>query len=440
MGLKGLIERIAAGAPEPVFAVAGHGGRAALRRLALADGIELVDTPRAASVLLIAGRVPAAMWGPVQQVHDQLAGPRHTVVWGSDPFPPLPEAAVIPLGSDPVPILRRRAEGAGEAHALADVDPNPWRGVGPYGQGGKGMTGGTPYGRPLTGRARDRDGLELDQLPLAVGPFFPALPPGLVMHVRLQGDVVQEARVGDNPFAPAWDDGELSAMESFERALFEPVPIAELEVARARHHLWWLGDSLALHGLAAMGERSWRLAADLGRDPGVLPRAATEFDRLRRAVGRSRVLRWSVGGVGPIERSLLVGRSLGPVARAGGHHEDARDLDPGYRALGFQAVVAEPVDGATADVAGRWRQRLAEIAQSLTLAESAGDTRTTSVGTVESPRGPIGVGGDPPSSGLLGLVSDAVAGLEWGDAMATIASLDLDMEEAARPVRVAVRR
>lgn len=51
--------------------------------------------------------------------------------------------------------------------------------------------GGHPYGRPLAGRAPGRDGLEFDQLPLRVGPFFPHFPPGLVLHVELQGDAIQ---------------------------------------------------------------------------------------------------------------------------------------------------------------------------------------------------------------------------------------------------------
>ena len=71
---------------------------------------------------------------------------------------------------------RRRL--ASSPDALPDLDPAPWRGVGPFGQGGTGMTGGVPYGRPLAGRADDRDGLKLDQLLVRVGPFLPPFPPG----------------------------------------------------------------------------------------------------------------------------------------------------------------------------------------------------------------------------------------------------------------------
>lgn len=435
MGVRSFLARLAAGAPVPVFPVVGEGGRPGLRRLALAEQIELADSPRAASVLLVIGRLPRALWAPALQVHDQLAAPRATVVWAEEPCAAFPRATVVGPEDDPVAAAAGAyrgllaGEGAGDEHLLLDVDPNPWRGVGPYGQGGKGMTGGTPYGRPMTGRASDRDGLELDQLPLRVGPFLPALPPGLVLDVKLQGDVVQEATVGDNPFARAPDDPPLPPGElaPFERALVEPVAIADLEVARARHHLVWLGEALRLQGLAALGERARRLAAGLTMED------RRSVARMRRLVEQSQVLRWSVGRVPIFDAAAVSSRGVGPVARAAGWPQDARQLDPSYRALDF-----EPIVHTAGDVAARWRQRLAEVDQALDLASRAGDRRTTPVGVVESPRGPIAPGSPPPSQVLLELVGDLVAGLEWGDALATIASLDVDVEEAARPVGAAV--
>lgn len=450
MGIRAVLTRLAGGAPQPVFAVAGEGGLPALRRLALVEGIELVSTPRAASTLLIVGRIPDALNDPLRQIHDQLARPRHTVVWGEQSFSPLPRATLVAPGEDPIPALgqRDRDHEAGEAPAMPDADPHPWRGVGPYGQGGRGMTGGTPFGRALTGRADDRDGLTLDQLPLAVGPFFPALPSGLVLHVKLQGDLVQDVSVGENPFTRRPGDPPLPAADLalFERALSEPVPIAALELARAAHHLWWLGQALAVHGLAALGHRAWRLAADVADvADGPAPFHAAEalsrrFDRLEIAVRCSRVLSWAIAGADSeghgLPLAVVASRGLGPVARAAGQHEDARQLDPAYRALGFQPVVHSQ-----GDTASRWRQRLAEIRQSLQLAgaaaEAQGPTSTPS-GLVESPRGPITPAGHGPSHALMSLVADLVRGLEWGDAVAAVTSLDLDMAEAARPVGAGV--
>ncbi len=421
--MRSALARLAAGAPTRVFVVAAQGGRAPARRLAIDERIEVVGSPRAATVLILVGRVPPALRAAVLQIHDQLAGPRATVLWGVDPFAPLPDAVLVAPAEDPVPAIVARRPGG--PYVLADDDPNPWRSVGPYGQGGKGMTGGTPYGRPMAGRAEDRDGLQLDQLPVTVGPFFPALPPGLVLRVKLQGDVVQESTVGDNPFGAGPAAPPAGDLAAFERALVEPVLISELELARARHHLWWLGDALRLQGLAALGERSWRLAAALGLKDG----PATE--RLFTALRRSQVLRWSVGGGGVVDPSVTVDQGLGPVERAAGRQVDARLLDPAYGALEFEPVCQRQGAG---DNAARWRQRMAEVAQSLDLASRAGQARTTTVGVVESPRGPISAGSRTPSHALLGLVPALVRGLEWGDLAAAMASLDVDMEEAARIV------
>jgi hypothetical protein len=430
MGLRGALARLASAAPVPVFVLAGYGGRDRLRSVALDPGVEPCDTPRAAAVLLVAGRLPPDLWDAALAVHDQLPPRRATVAWSEGPAPPFPDATTVAAADDPVPTLAEvhrallSGERPGEAHLQPDVDPNPWRGVGPYGQGGKGMTGGTPYGRPLAGRAPDRDGLELDQLLLPVGPFFPPFPPGLMLRVKLQGDVVQGVDVDGNPYARASGEPAASGAEPsvFELALHEPVPVAELELARARHHLGWLGDALRVQGLPALGLRAWRLAAVL------TPAHLEEFRRLRRGVARSQVLRWSTGPVGRSGAGPLSGRDLGPLSRAAGRPDDARQGDPAYRELGFEVIVGE-----RGGVADRWHQRLAEAEQSLSLAARAGGRRTTPTGVVESPRGALAEG-TPPAAGLLDLVPELTVGLEWGDAVSTVVSLDLDLEEAARVV------
>src|SRR3546814_14127208 len=73
----------------------------------------------------------------------------------------------------------------------------PTRRFSDLGQGGTGMTGGVPYGRPLPGWAEDRDGLKLDQLQLRLGPAYPGLPPGLVLDLHMQGDILQDVGIGD---------------------------------------------------------------------------------------------------------------------------------------------------------------------------------------------------------------------------------------------------
>src|SRR3546814_11926199 len=100
------------------------------------------------------------------------------------------------------------------------------------------MTGGVPYGRPLPGWAEDRDGLKLDQLQLRLGPAYPGLPPGLVLDLHMQGDILQDVGIGPNPFlaGPGDPPAVMADATAFTRAFRQPVPVAALEVLRARPH------------------------------------------------------------------------------------------------------------------------------------------------------------------------------------------------------------
>jgi Respiratory-chain NADH dehydrogenase, 49 Kd subunit len=426
VGLSETLGRFAADGPVPVFAIAGLGAREAIQDLRLRSELRVLDTPRPASVLLIAGTIPDAFALPIARIHDAMAHPRATILWTGDGEwrPALPGAAQPAIvGADPVAaavvtyrdlVTGRRPS---EPPILPDVDPVAWRGVGPYGQGGSGMTGGTPYGRPLAELAPDPDGLRLDVLPIAIGPFFPRFPAGLVLDVRFSGDLVLDATVGE----PDFGDGDLpvrAGLRPFLRALSEPVSIAELELARARDHLRWLSDALIASGLNALGLRALRLASSTS------PGDGTAVRRLARALGWTQIGRWSTRGVGRISRDELAGLGAGPVARAAGLAEDVRLDDPAYRELGF-----EPIIGDGSDAAARLRLRLAEAAQSFELAARAGDRRTTPRGRVESPRGRLEAGSGP-SARLLPLVPGAVRETEWGDAVTTLVSLDIDLEEA----------
>jgi hypothetical protein len=419
MGLTGVLRRLAATAPVPLFAVAGAGAREAVQRLRLSEELRLLDTPRAASVLLVAGAIPEVLAEPLARVHDALPHPRCTAWWG---LGAPPDGA---LARCPAPVLveddavgtivgihrdllagRRRSD----PPILPDADPAPWRGIGPYQQGGSGMTGGTPYGRPMAALGADRDGLRLDIVPTRVGPFFPRFPTGLVLNVTLAGDVVVDASAEPNPFVASGEPG-LAArpgLRPFARALSEPVSVAELELARVREHLRWLADALVAQGLPALGARALELGVRIG------PGGAALVRDLARVLARTQVLGWSTAGVGRV---------------AG--EDAARADDPAYLALGF-----EPIVHGGGDVADRWRQRLAEAAQSLDLAARAGDRRTEPTGRVESPRGVLAPA-SAPASRLLPRLPRLLRDLEWGDAVATVVSLDLDLEEAAlaeRPV------
>jgi hypothetical protein len=369
----------------------------------------------------------------VARIHDTMAHPRATLLWSDNGRwdPALPGFAdSIFVETDPAAAARAAyrdlvtGRRPSEPPILSDVDPAPWRGVGPYGQGGSGMTGGVPYGRPMAELGPDPDGLRLDVLPLEVGPFFPRFPAGLIVDVRLAGDLVLDATIPD-PITSSVDIPPRVGLEPFLRALTEPASIAELELARARDHLRWLSDALAAHGLRALGLRALRLATSVRPGDGPVIR------RFARLVGRTQINRWSTRGIGRLGRDDLTGLGMGPVARAAGLAEDVRLDDPAYQAVGF-----EPILGERGDAAARLELRLAEAAQSLDLAVSIGDRRTGLVGRVESPRGRLEPG-SAASDRLLALVPEILHETEWGDAVTTLVSLDIDLEEVALARRLA---
>lgn len=423
MGLSKTLARAAAAADVPVFVARGHGTGAADAVLRAALRLRVVDSPRHATVLLVAGHVPSALAEPLARVHDQLARPRATVWWTGGPpgevLASWPAATTVGAGGDVVAAVvdaHRDLLGgtrSSDPPQLADVEPAEWRGVGPYGQGGSAMTGGVPYGRPMAGRADDRDGLSLDVVPVTVGPFFPAFPPGLALKVAFAGDVVHDAEVtswrrtgGAGTGAPLPDD----ALDPFlAAATGRRVAVAELELARARHHLRWLARLLHLYGLDAFARRALALADR------VAPGAAGEVVALARRVERPWVLGRVTAGVGAITGDDAAAWG-GPVARAAGMPHDVRTSSPAYAGLGF-----DPVRFAAGDARDRLRQRLAEAAQALDLAARAAGRVVEAGEPLEWPAPAVG-------DDLATALATVLAGLEWGDAVAAVASLDLDLD------------
>lgn len=101
---------------------------------------------------------------------------------------------------------------------------------------------------------------------MPVGPFFPRFPPGLTLEIQWAGDIVVEASVGPNPFVGGDVDAPDSSplLRPFVRALTEPVPIAELELARVptsagwRTRFWRTDSTLCNDGARKHGRsRGW---------------------------------------------------------------------------------------------------------------------------------------------------------------------------------------
>lgn len=190
---------LAAGAPVPVYAVMGPNALAPVERLLARPGLRRVASPRAAAVLLVAGDVIADHREALDRVHDQVPAPRAVVEWDALHDPPERE------------ILDRWREilggAAGAPDRLPDTPPNPWKGEGDFGQGGEGMMGGVPYGRPMAMAMQmdPGDGLQLDSYTARFGPFSAVLPPGLTLEVTLKGDLLRGCKVLSPPYSQGED-------------------------------------------------------------------------------------------------------------------------------------------------------------------------------------------------------------------------------------------
>jgi hypothetical protein len=262
-------------------------------------------------VLVVAGDVPDDGYAPLARVHDQVPQPRRVVWWrphgATAPESFLPGATIVDDVGSIAPAVAAHRRGADDL--LADVPPSPWRGLGEHGQGGEGMMGGVPFGRPMAMTADDRDGLALDPLSFSAGPYLPWWPALVALDATVQGDVVQAAalrRIGD------------------AGGRRHTAPTAR---ARARRHLVWLSEFLHVLGLHALARRSLRLASSEAT-------TARHVRRLQRLLVGTGALRLATRGVG---------------------------------------VVHVPGGATATDAETRWRRRLDDAAAMLTAGEDAAE-------------------------------------------------------------------
>lgn len=406
------LQRLAAGRPAPVFVATGMAGAGVRDALALDPRIEIVDSPRHANILLVDGGVPADQHEALRRLHDQLPRPAVSLWYRSDPLVELDHARRVDrleeLPTEAARLHRGLLEGSesGEPGLLPDQPPHPWQGKGEHGQGGEGMMGGVPYGRPMAMAMMEdlRDGLQLDSLSFTLGPFYPALPPGLQLALTSQGDLVQMAMIESSAYPV-----HLSPL--YFEALERPVSIASLEIERARYHLYRLTHLMRLAGLRSLAQRTLRDAS--GLQPG------SRLPHLQRQVTRSGLLNSIDTKLGQLD--LQQARMLGGVAwRASGMPNDARSKDPSYARIGFKPLTHEG-----SDLGARLSQQVAEITQALTLAAAADEIglQTATTEQVETPRGELSAAHHPTDASHL--LKDLLPGLEWSQALLLIASLDL---------------
>jgi hypothetical protein len=192
--LRSTLLQIAAGRPHVLVAAAA--GAPALR-LAVEHELTLRRWPLAggaaeAGVLVVCGGEGDPIAPYAERVWEAVPAPRVRAAIGS--------VAAVEHRLDEA--QRRLAAGAvaidapgggHRAHQGHEMGGHGGHDIG--GHGGHDMDAMEVEGLPLADRAPDRDGLRLDRLHVPLGPILRGWPPGLVVAIELQGDVIQSVEV-----------------------------------------------------------------------------------------------------------------------------------------------------------------------------------------------------------------------------------------------------
>ncbi len=353
-------------------------------RLALEAGLRrrgwaAVPSPAAADVVAACGQVPPDLAGPLAQVWSEVPEPKAYIVCADPPSVEADLDRVAGRLADP-------AGGPGPGWAASQPEyacsQDDGMGMGVHGGSGHGVDGDggmeMPAGLAMADRGADRDGLKLDQLHAGLGPFLADWPAGLVLHLVMQGDIVQEATVetlGATPVGSFWNEPWRQAAAGGEVT----AGMAARRLAACR--LDGLGRLLAVAGWPdAAGAARWLRDELLAGLP--TTDAARRFGRLERRVGRSRALQWATAGVG---------------------------------------VIGGP------DVAARYQGWLADIAEAV----AALDDQTPLPGSALVRSLPVPAPGE-----LLAALERAAVGAEIGAVRLMVAGVDVDLDEAVDPAGV----
>jgi hypothetical protein len=250
-----------------------------------------------------------------------------------------------------------------------------------------------PAGLPMASRAEDRDGLKLDQLHVALGPFLPDWPAGLVARLILQGDVVQHAEADA---VGLMADAASFWAEPWRRASAgEPVTTGTAARRRAAAHLDSLARFLGVAGWADAATAARALRDDTLRGTPA-SRLGPAVRRFAARVARSRLLAWSTRGMGTL-----------------------RPDDPAAAWANGQAPLL------AVDVTARYRRWCADLAD---LAVLLDDDSLLDSSVLAPPRGQGGAG-QAPSAALLAVLPRLLEGAEFAAARLIVASLDPDLDE-----------
>lgn len=293
--------------------------RVAVEREVLARGWQLADSPADADVLVICGLPEPELRALVERVWDQLPGPRTRLDLSSiEALEGSLEDALDRVAAELADTAGQREDArqrssAPDSATAADVDMDMDHDM------DHSDMDMAPHGIPLAEGGRDRDGLEMDVLHVPLGPILRHWPAGLVLTCAVQGDVVVEAR-----------SSVLAAAQAPRH-----VPRAD---ADADDH----GDALRTDQVCALlslagwpdGAAAARRARDALLDGHPAEATTPMLERLHHEVVRSRLLRWSLRGVGSVGSHTQAGHQLRDRLDGDVHDRLVRLLD--------RAIVARP--------------------------------------------------------------------------------------------------
>jgi hypothetical protein len=238
-------------------------------------GWVLAHTPAEADVLLVLGSPGPELRAAADRLHDAMPGPRARV--------DAPTAAAITDALEEA--SRLVADDSAQRADAHNRSPEPAdHGDMDHGDMDHGDMDMAPGGIPLAGGGEDRDGLEMDELHLALGPVLHLWPPGLVLTCTLHGDVVVDATsdwVGEPAVEAATSSGQ--------------VPSSALCAAS------WLDAAATVLTLGGSPARA--AAVRSARDACLEedPTTSARLSRERRRIERSVLLRWSLHGVATVD-------------------------------------------------------------------------------------------------------------------------------------------
>ncbi|MBL1074320.1 hypothetical protein JK358_07910 [Nocardia sp. 2] len=463
MDLIPWLRRRTAIVPFLATAPGGTATRLAVEAAVRAAGWQPAESPAAANLLIVAGTPHGAFADAATRIHDSMPLPRTRLDLPEpataatalaeaaenlrsgramdDPLEHTPDTTHPPSGPhhhtdhsdgmsgpsstalhahvDPVTGEQGHAGDEHETHLGGDgMHDHGGHGDGMHGHAGHAMSMDLPGGLAMADRAEDRDGLRLDVLTVPLGPVLRWWPAGLVVSAQLHGDIVSAATVsviegagGESFWLGPW----------LRAAAGEPVTVGEGGSWQVARRLDSVASLLGVAGWDVMAVAAARLRDDVLNEAIHRRRSdspGSDVDiRLRRFVRRvsmSRVLRWSLRGVGRID-TLPPGVSAQPTGGSARRLEGDARLTP----EGKTGPVALPPGGLAGDAHDRLVAMLTGIEDIDRTGESALEPGEFVAEQVWRTRW------------ILDALPGLLAGSELAEARLLVASLDPDLETFA---------